>query len=57
MKLIVYLVVIAALAWGGMWVYENYLAESVNNTVTRTANFATDADVKNTNYTGSGASY
>ncbi len=47
MKAIFYIIILAALAYGGMYVYENYLAESVNHTITNTANFATDANVKN----------
>ena len=39
--------VLAALGYGGLYVYENYLAESVNHTIANTADFATDAKVKN----------
>ena len=42
MKAIFYIIVLAALGYGGLYVYENYLAESAN-----TADFATDAKVKN----------
>ena len=41
MKAIFYIIVLAA------YVYENYLAESVNHTIANTADFATDAKVKN----------
>ena len=41
-----YLIVLAALAYGGKYYYDTYLAESVNNTISRTADFATDKAVK-----------
>lgn len=47
MKAIFYIIVLAALGCGGLYVYENYLAESVNYTIANTADFATDAKVKN----------
>lgn len=39
MKLIVYLIILAGLAYGGKWVYDNYLAESVNEAMHKTGNF------------------
>ena len=33
MKAIFYIIVLAALGYGGLYVYENYLAESVNHTI------------------------
>lgn len=47
MKAIFYIILLAALGYGGLYVYENYLAESVNHTIANTADFATDAKVKN----------
>ena len=41
MKAIFYIIVLAALGYGGLYVYENYLAESVNYTIANTADFAT----------------
>lgn len=46
MKSVFYLIVLAALAYGGKYYYDTYLAESVNNTISRTADFATDKAVK-----------
>ena len=40
MKTVFYLIVLAALAYGGKYYYDTYLAES------RTADFATDKAVK-----------
>ena len=37
MKAVFYLIVLAALAYGGKYYYDTYLAESVNNTISRTA--------------------
>ena len=42
MKTVFYLIVLAALAYGGKYYYDTYLAESVNNTISRTADFATE---------------
>lgn len=39
MKAVFYLIVLAALAYGGKYYYDTYLAESVNNTISRTADF------------------
>lgn len=54
MKGIVYLLVLAALVYGGMWLYNNnYFAgfgDAVNNTVQRTSDFATDKAVQEANY-------
>ncbi len=46
MKTVFYLIVLAALAYGGKYYYDTYLVESVNNTISRTADFATDKAVK-----------
>lgn len=49
MKAIFYIILLAALGYGGMYIYKNYLKESVDHTITNTVNFATDANVKNFN--------
>lgn len=46
MKTILYLIILAALAYGGKYYYDNYLSASVNNTISRTTDFATDKAVK-----------
>jgi len=46
MKVIFYLIVLAALAYGGKYYYDNYLATSVSNTISRTSDFATDKAVR-----------
>lgn len=46
MKVIFYLIVLAALAYGGKYYYDNYLSTSVNNTISRTSDFATDRAVR-----------
>ena len=54
MKLILWALVIAGLAYGGKYLYDNGyfddLSQSVNNTVQRTADFATDKAVKEANF-------
>ena len=57
MKFITLLLILAAIAYGVKYAYDNGMLESVNNTVERTGDFATDKAVKSTNYTGSGESY
>lgn len=47
MKSIVYLIVLAGIAYGGYYIYENYMSGSIGRTIDRTADFATDANVKN----------
>lgn len=54
MRAILYLVVLAALVYGVMYVYNENMADSVNRAVDNTANFATDANVKNFNPSGTG---
>ncbi len=46
MKVIFYLIVLAALDYGEKNYYENYLSTSVNNTISRTSDFATDKAVR-----------
>ena len=46
MKAIFYIIVLAALGYGGLYVYGNYLAESVNYSIAHTGDFATDPKVK-----------
>ncbi len=54
MKGIMILVILAALAYGGKWLYDNHYFDSVmtsfNNTVQRTSDFATDKAVKEANF-------
>lgn len=54
MKGLVILAVLAGLAYGGMWLYENHYFDSflgaVDNTVQRTSDFATDKAVNEANY-------
>ncbi len=54
MKGIFILLILAALAYGGKWLYDNGYVEgftnSVNNTVQRTSDFATDKAVKEANF-------
>lgn len=57
MKFITLLLILAAIAYGVKYAYDNGMLESVNNTVERTGDFATDKAVKSTTYTGSGESY
>lgn len=57
MKFITLLLILAAIAYGVKYAYDNGMLESVNNTVERTGDFATDKAVKSTNYTGSCESY
>lgn len=47
MKAILYIIILAGIAYGGMYVYENYMSGSIDRTIDNTANFATDGDVKN----------
>ena len=49
MKFITLLLILAAIAYGVKYAYDNGMLESVNNTVERTG--------ESTNYTGSGESY
>ena len=48
------IIVLAALAYGGKWLYDNHyfdsFQESFNNTVERTSDFATDKAVKEANF-------
>ncbi len=61
MKGLVILVLLCGLAYGGKWLYDNHyldsILESVNNTASRTADFATDKAVKDTNFDGQGNPY
>ncbi|MBQ9235325.1 MAG: hypothetical protein IJ184_02535 [Alphaproteobacteria bacterium] len=63
MKAVIWLVILAGIAWGGKWLYDNgyvdearrkfdksSFSESLNNTVQRTADFATDKAVKEADY-------
>ena len=54
MKKLVWLLVLAGLAYGGYYLYEigyfDSFLQSFDNTVTRTADFATDKAVKEANY-------
>lgn len=54
MKGFMILVILAALAYGGKWLYDNHHFDSVidsfNNTVRRTSDFATDKAVKEANF-------
>ena len=54
MKGIVYLLILAALAYGGLWLYNNNyfsgFGEALDNTVQRTSDFATDKSVKEANF-------
>lgn len=54
MKAVVILVILAGLAFGGKWLYDNHyldsFMESVQNTTQRTVDFATDKAVKEANY-------
>lgn len=54
MKALVLIVILAGLAYGGKYLYDNgYLDNfltSVDNTVQRTSDFATDKAVKEANY-------
>lgn len=54
MKGLMILIVLAGLAYGGKWMYDNHYFDSflgsVNNTVQRTGDFATDKAVKEANY-------
>lgn len=49
MKTLMIVIVLAALAYGGKWLYDNHYFDSfmtsVNNTVQRTSDFATDKAV------------
>lgn len=49
MKAILYLIILAGIAYGGYYVYENHMggmSGSISRTIDRTADFATDAKVK-----------
>ena len=50
MKTLTWLVVLGALVYGGMWLYNHGLGEALDNTVSRTADFATDKNVKEANF-------
>lgn len=63
MKLIIWIAVIAGIFFGGKWLYENgyintakqkfensSLSESLNNTVQRTKDFATDKAVREADF-------
>ncbi len=54
MKGFIFLLILAALAYGGMWLYDNNYFASVesalDNTVDRTSDFATDKAVKEANF-------
>lgn len=54
MKMTAWLVILIGLALGGKWLYDNgyfdSFSESLNNTVRRTSDFATDKAVKEANY-------
>ena len=54
MKGITFLLILAALAYGGYWMYNNHYFDGFNsaleNTVERTSDFATDKAVNETNY-------
>lgn len=54
MKVFILIVILAGLAFGGKYLYDNgYLdsfMQSFNNTVQRTSDFATDKAVKEANY-------
>lgn len=54
MKVITYLLLLAALIYGGMWLYNNGyftgFGTAFDNTVQRTSDFATDKAVKEANY-------
>ncbi len=54
MKFIVLLALLAGLAYGGKYLYDNYLQEGIGHTIENTANFATDKQVKDFNVSGSG---
>lgn len=47
MKAVLYLIILAGIAYGGMYVYENYMSGSVGRAIDNTSNFATDSNVKN----------
>ena len=46
MKVIFYLIVLAGLAYGGKYYYDNYMQTAFSNTVSRTSDFATDRAVR-----------
>ncbi len=54
MKGITILILLAALAYGGYWLYENHyfdgFNEALDNTIERTSDFATDKAVKEANF-------
>lgn len=54
MKMIAWIVVLAGLAYGGKYLYDNgyfdSFLESFGNTVERTSDFATDKAVKEANF-------
>ena len=54
MKKLLWLLILAGLAYGGYYLYESgyfdSFLQSFDNTVTRTADFATDKAVKEANY-------
>lgn len=54
MKAFVILVILAGLAYGGKYLYDNHyfdsFLESVDNTTRRTSDFATDKAVKEANF-------
>ena len=54
MKIVVVLAILAGLAYGGKYLYDNHYFDSflnsVENTTERTVDFATDKAVKEANY-------
>ncbi len=61
MKGLVILVLLGGLVYGGKWLYDNHyldsFLDSVSKTTERTANFATDKAVKDTNFDGQSNAY